>query len=145
MVLIQANFQVIESRNVDLTYLLDQFENTYIGTQRRIARFKVEIWNQFTRVNEHLCRTNNGVEAWHRQFSSLLGVQHPDIFKFIKEVSSHLSYQSRLLNQVSTGQILSPKKNKNYYLDMRLTRVVRMWGSLPILDYLRGIAQGFIY
>ena len=46
--------------------IAEYFEETYIGrilpnNTRRIPPFPIRIWNQYTRVNLHVARTNNSV------------------------------------------------------------------------------------
>ena len=94
----------------ELFPLLEYFDVNYIGSERRNARFRIEIWNQYNRVCENLCRTNNGVEAWHRFLSSLFENNHPSFYKFFDEIKKLIKFQDIKIEQIITGQILSPRK-----------------------------------
>jgi hypothetical protein len=67
--------------------LYDYWESTYIGAPRRGRRqaplYRIENWNQLSREQEGLPRTNNSLEGWHHGFQSMLGAHHPQIFTFI--------------------------------------------------------------
>ena len=49
----------------DFNEFIDYFESNFIGTTRKSARYKIDLWNQCDKISSNLCRTNNGVETWH--------------------------------------------------------------------------------
>lgn len=52
--------------------VLDYFEEVYVGRLRRHRRgnplFPIRVWNCYDATADHLPRTNNNVEGWHRAF-----------------------------------------------------------------------------
>src|SRR5277367_6272891 len=58
--------------NPSIEQLRDYFEDTYIGRvvgrrrRRQQPLFPPPVWNVNDRIQEHLPRTNNCIEAWHR-------------------------------------------------------------------------------
>ncbi len=60
----------------DINGVLEYFEEFYIGnlvkgskTVRKAPIFPIQLWNCFDRVLSDSQRTNNSVEAWHKQFA----------------------------------------------------------------------------
>lgn len=54
-------------RSIDF---IEYLEDNCIGrrirnNRRRLARFPISFWNCFSRLDNHLSRTNNGQECWH--------------------------------------------------------------------------------
>ncbi|XP_059169402.1 uncharacterized protein LOC131951125 [Physella acuta] len=51
--------------------IADYFEDYYIGRPQRRGRrqpmFPLDIWNMHTRAEDHMPKTNNSVEGWHRK------------------------------------------------------------------------------
>ena len=138
-----ANY--IEERYPELAELVDYFEFNYIGGRRREARFPISWWNQFERVSLDLFRTNNSCEAHHRQMGSLFSCDHPDFYKFLREINNNIQYYSRLMSQVASGHVLSPRKRKCSFINERICRAKENWGLLTNIDYLKGVARCFIY
>ncbi|XP_059159252.1 mitogen-activated protein kinase kinase kinase 2-like [Physella acuta] len=54
--------------------IADYFEDYYIGGPQRRGRrkpmFPFDMWNMLTRAEDHMPKTNNSVEGWHRSFQS---------------------------------------------------------------------------
>ena len=101
--------------------------------------------NQYSKVNNNLCRTNNIVEAWHRAISSLFDGKYPSFWKFIEEIKKTLQYQCRIIEQIIVGKTQTPSKRKYRFMKERFLKLVRRFEELSLDDYLRAVAQNFIY
>jgi hypothetical protein len=67
----------------------EYFETYYIGklkstsrTARKVPMFKIEWWNVYNRVLTDVARTNNSIEAWHKQFQIQLN-SHPTVNRLV--------------------------------------------------------------
>ena len=126
--------------------LLNYIEETWIGKpfggsgQRRNPLFPIALWNIFFLIADGNPRTNNSVEGWHRGFSSLLGADHPSLWKFIDGLRREQSLNELKIEQYISGQAPPQSRKKYRELSARILSVVQDYGNRPILDYLRGIA-----
>lgn len=124
---------------------MDYFLNTWIGGfDRRGARkrplYPIELWNCRDSVLQDLPKTNNFAEGFHRGFLSLLSAHHPSITKFVKGL---------LLQQVLTNFRTNQFRNSNFEVPAanvlkqvaRLKAAVMRYGTVPTLDFLRGVAH----
>ena len=85
-------------------------------------------------------KTNNSVEGWNRRFSSLIGADHPSLWKFIEKLKQEQSHTEFRLNQAAAGALPPAKRVKYRDLDARLTNIVSEFGTISLADYLAGIA-----
>jgi hypothetical protein len=150
---VSAFESLIESQYFDQneTYLqpiVDYFEDNWIGrldrrNRRRQPPYPHSLWNCFTSVINDLPKTNNSVEGRHRGFSQLLGAHHPSIWKFIDGLKKEQSLNELKIEQYIAGQ--APPARRRIYRDSadRIKAKVERYGTEPLLDYLRGIANNF--
>ena len=123
--------------------VLDYFEDTYIGRQRRgrpraRPRFPIELWNMFDRTREELPRTNNHVEGWHRRFSGNCDGSHPTLWKLLRSFQREENLVRAEINQVIGGH---PVVQKQTYADCA-ARVLNIVEDYPqrrgnIITYFR--------
>ena len=85
-------------------------------------------------------RTNNSVEGWNRRFSSLVGADHPSLWKFIDKLKQEQSHTEFRLNQLAAGSQPTAKRVRYRDLEARLTRIINQFGEIPLTDYLTGVA-----
>ena len=144
---IRANYN---QNGVDV--VLDYFEDTYIGRQRRgrprdIPMFPAEIWGTYDRTVNQLPRTNNHLEAWHKRFQNTCGFSHPNIWKFLNVLKNeesliHAEYQQALGGHPAPAQ-------KRTYADSaaRVLNVVNGYQIRrpDILGYMRAISRNIKY
>ena len=129
-----------------LASLLDYWEDTYIGRQRRgrraNPRFSLQIWNVHDRVVVNLPRTNNSVEAWHRSFQQTVDGDHPSVYKLVKHFIQEQDHYELKMERYRAG-FRHPEASKSKYirLNRRLQALVATYGTVPSDDYLRGIAH----
>ncbi len=108
---------------------------------RRQPLFAISIWNCYDGVKEGIPKTNNYVEGWHRKFSTLLGADHPSIWKFIDNLKNEQSLNELELNQLISGT--HPIQRNKTYKDVakKISNIVGKYQEMPILDYLKGISN----
>ena len=111
------------------------FEETYIG---RILR----IWNQYTRVNLHVARTNNFVEGWHNGFQSGLSCTHPSFSKLLRFLQLEQSLQEAQLSKWESGDVKSHSKD-SIARSKRILAIVTDFENRDVITYLKGIAMNF--
>lgn len=127
--------------------LLDYMERTWIGKpfgrsrRRRDPLFPKSLWNCFLLTADGLPRTNNSVEGWHREFGSLLGADHPNLWKFIDALRKEQGINETKIEQYLAGQTPPPSRKRYRELAARLLAVVEDYGNRSVLEYLKGIAS----
>jgi len=90
-------------------------------------------------------RTNNSVEGWNRRFSSLVGADHPSLWKFIDKLKEEQNYTEFRLNQAAAGAPPPPRRLKYRELETRLTNLVSQFNTKERIDYLSGIAMNISF
>ena len=95
--------------------VLDNFEDTYIGRQRRgkprdIPMSPMEMWNMYDRTVGQLPKTINHVVGWHKRFQAARGCAHPNIWKFIKLLQNEESLIHAEIQQALGGHPATPPK-----------------------------------
>ena len=68
------------------------------------ARFPPKIWSVYDRVINQDHRTNNFLEGWHRRFSSIVDVQHPDIYKFLSKLTGEQAHTEISRREILRGE-----------------------------------------
>lgn len=133
----------IEFRPLD--FLLDYFEDTYIGRQRRgrrtQPRYPVSTWTQYDRVMQSLPRTNNAVEGWHNAFNNSVSIAHPTPARLARKLQQE--EHAVAVRRVQNGAGLpAPKKRKIYErVDCALDTMVRRYDVANWSTYLADIAR----
>ena len=99
--------------------VLDYFEDTYIGRQRRgrpraQPMFLIELWNMYDRTLEELPRTNNEIEGWHNRFNGNCDGSHPTLWKLLKSFKREESLVRAEIFQLIGGH---PVVQKRKYAD----------------------------
>ena len=131
--------------------VLDYFEDTYIGRQRRgraraAPMFPIPIWNMFRRTDEDLPRTNNHIEGWHNRFSLNVDGAHPTLWKFIESLKREESVVRAEIAQVFGGHPVTQAKK---YADcaQRIKNIVTAYPArrVDIIRYLRSISMNLSY
>jgi hypothetical protein len=124
------------------------FESNWIGKRlrsgnRREPKHPIPLWNQYDATLEGLPKTNNSIEGWHRAFSSLLNVHHPNIWKFIEALRKEQGLNETKIEQYVAGR--QPTISRKSYRDtaQNIEAVVKDYANRSIDNYLRGIAHNF--
>lgn len=129
----------------DIEEFVEYFEDTWIGRRRRAGRrrqalFEISEWNSYQRVIDDISKTNNSVEGWHRAFSSMLGADHPTIWRLIEALQKEQSLNELKIVQYSSGQLPPPSRLQYRASAERLKNVVADYGNRTTIDYLKGVA-----
>lgn len=143
---ITAFEELTDSSPREIDAVIDYWEDTYIGRQRRNRRadpkFPIHIWNVRDRVLQGLPRTNNSVEGWHHAFQQTVDCHHPSIFKLIDQFRKEQDRVEIELQRFRTG-IRYPEASKQKYvqLNRRLETLVGNYNADDLIPYLRGISN----
>ncbi len=73
--------------------------------------------------------------------SSLLAAHHPTIFKFVRGLKKQQTLTNLKIEQLLMGHSQSKGRSTYVLLAERLFTLCEGYGGIPILDYLKGIAQ----
>ena len=118
---------------------LGYYERTWIaGLNGRPARFQPENWNQTTRVETGLGRTNNFCESFNETFAAVVGHAHPTIFNFVSAVQLEQASTEGKVKCFKKG-LPHPKRKKEYVeKDIAIKNMVDSYDSYEdnIFDYL---------
>ena len=135
----------ITKRAPCLARLLVYFEDNYIGTIVRPVRFLISVWSQWERTLFHLNRTNNNIEGWHRGISAGMGVSNPTIWKFMDYFRRLMELQHREIEQLNAGGQPTPRRRKWANINEQLHNITGRFYNMDLLEYLRPIAQNFMF
>ena len=89
---LEVEIHLYYNQNV-IDVVLDYFEDTYIGRQRRgrpceLLMFPIDIWGVYDRTVKWATSTNNHIEAWHKWFDLTCGMSHQNIWKFLNALKN---------------------------------------------------------
>lgn len=134
--------------DAELQPVLDWLEDNYIGRMnrngtRRNPIFPVQMWNVFERTINGQDRTNNHSEAAHRRLQSVLQMDHPSLWRFIRSLRKVQKERDLLYEQMVAGHEPPVKRRKYREADSRILNLVRDFANRPMAEYLRGIAHNF--
>jgi hypothetical protein len=103
-------------KDEDFHHYIDYFEKTFIGYYKSSIRhgkltlkwktqlFSIECWNIYDRVLANDQRTTIFLEGWHRRFSCVVGVSHPDIDKFISSLKGEQVRTEMVVSSLLLGE-----------------------------------------
>ena len=115
------------------------------GDGRSDPLFPVAVWSQYWRVINREDRTNNYVEAAHKKLHRELGVDHPNLWRFIDALRSVQSERDTYLEQLVAGRAPRVKARRYLAADERIARLVEACDDSDPDGYLRGIAHNFMF
>ncbi|CAG7828019.1 unnamed protein product [Allacma fusca] len=72
--------------------------------------FGFESWNFYEVTFNGEARSNNSLEGWHRGFSSRLGGEHPNIWRFIKVLKQEQGLTELKITQLGAGMSTHPTR-----------------------------------
>jgi len=139
--------QFFRDNKLILDQYMDYFLDTWIGGfdrsgDRKAPLYPITLWNCRSSVLEGLPKTNNFCEGFHNGFSSMLTAHHPTLNKFVGGLLKQQTLTTFRLQQFQTSQV-APTKAAVVKQTARLKAAVERYGSVPTLDYLRGVAHCF--
>ena len=140
--------EIQNNYNNDMDEVLNYFEDTYIGRLRRNGRradpmFAREMWNMYRRTRDHLPRTNNNVEGWHRGVQFNINACHPNLWKFLNVIKNEENLTRVKVTQCLGGHQI-PERKKYADCNTRIVNIVQTYPGLPTLDYIRRIAYNLL-
>ncbi|KAF0683204.1 Uncharacterized protein FWK35_00036890, partial [Aphis craccivora] len=102
--------------------LVIYFENTYIGSTKRIGRkqrkisalYSPSVWNVMETTLRDGNRTNNQCEGWNHRFSNLVTHNHPSIWTLIKKMRLEIAADETKIAQRELGTLDPPRKKPKY-------------------------------
>jgi hypothetical protein len=115
-------------------------ERISLGIGRKKPQFDHELWNIYDRVVGNLPRSNNSVEGWHSAFANRVSVTHPTIPKLTDKIRREQSKFEVDIAQIRQGCEPKPRKATYRKLDERIKRLVDIYDSNDLDQYLTGLA-----
>ena len=96
--------------NNDMDDVLNYFEDTYMGRPRRNGHrdnpmFAQEMWNMYSRTRNHLPRTNNNVEGWHRRINNKGGRGQVQLYVLVPLLHTEAKFVSLQAKLVRDGKL----------------------------------------
>ena len=105
--------------------------------RRHPPRFSPNFWSVLILQENNLPRTNNGLEAWHRRFETVVERYHLGMFSMIREFLKENYRTNQEVQRIIAGNIAVKTMKEQLQREERITTV----GSIPVDEYLWGIAQ----
>ena len=113
------------------------------------AKFAPSTWSVYERVLVEDPRTNNFLEGWHNRFANVVGVAHPDIYRFIKSLRSEQARCEMIRRAALIGEDITAPRKKSVKLNKRIYQIVSSYEERTagehFLEYLEGLAHNFTY
>jgi hypothetical protein len=78
----------------------------------KAGKFPLQAWSVYERVLNQDPRTNDFLEGWHRRFGSIVGVAHPDVYKFIASLKSEQAWSEMVRRSAIMGEACDAIKKK---------------------------------
>ena len=123
----------------ELDFLVDYFEDNYIGRQRRgrrgQPRYALSLWNQYLRVQNSLPRSNNAVEAWHNAFNGSVSIAHPSVVRLARKLQQEQHATAILRVQRAAGQPIAKKRKTYQRVDDALHTMVVGYDAGDVISY----------
>lgn len=141
---VQFAFEIItEKFPEELRSIVEYWESTYVG--RRLLglppRFPISIWNMFSRLQDHLPRTNNSLEAWHNSFQKSVDCHSPSIFKLINKLQVEQQHVMNNVTRYRAGFRVKECQHSKYALRARRLRTLATeYSFAQVEDYLEAVA-----
>ena len=102
---------------------LSYFEATWIGVvqrgRRRRPLFAISLWNDNSRIEQDLPRTNNSIEGWHHSFDLRVAITHPTVRRLFMKLVKEQASNELLLEQVLARIPQVPPKKKYQVITYR--------------------------
>jgi len=109
--------------------------------RRHLPRFSPKLWSVLHLHENNLPRTNNSLEAWRRRFETVVERYHLGVFLTIREFIKENHQTDQEVERLTPGNTGVKKKKQQVQREERLRTVMGRHGTIPVDDYLRGIAH----
>lgn len=128
----------------EMETIVNYWESTYIGKRIEGIRpiFSISVWNMYERLQSHLPRTNNSLEAWHNAFQQTVDCHHPSMARFLTKLKQEQASNEIYITRFRTG-FRSPiyANSKYYHLNQRLITISKKYSLTSIKSYLCFVAN----
>ncbi|CAF2080718.1 unnamed protein product [Rotaria magnacalcarata] len=124
----------------DADDLLEYFEKTCIGTDRKKPQFDHRLWNIHDRVVATVPRPNNSVEGWHNAFADRVEISHPTIVKLGEKIRREQSKCQVDMTKILQSHDIKTKKACYRKLDEHITRLANSFHPTRLDQFLKNMA-----
>ncbi|CAF1489677.1 unnamed protein product [Rotaria magnacalcarata] len=124
----------------DADDLLEYFEKTCIGTDRKKPQFDHRLWNIHDRVVATVPRPNNSVEGWHNAFADRVEISHPTIVKLGEKIRREQSKCQMDMTKILQSHDIKTKKACYRKLDEHITRLANSFDPTRLDQFLKNMA-----
>ena len=114
------------------------FERTWISED---ALFPPATWNQHEAVLLGLPRTTNAAEAWHKSFSSHMGVNKPTLWTFLDTIRDQQVLTESKIQRMRMREPVAKEKAQVKFDERLKTLVESLHGYPDNLDFLACVAN----
>ena len=116
------------------------------GVRRDPRVAPIDLWNVYERTIAHYGRTDNEVEGFHVKVAHTIGVQHPNIWKFLKGLQGLQSETEKTIQELNAGAIGRKQRPEYIRVAERIRNVALTWPQRQdLVTYLRGISHNYNY
>ena len=126
--------------------MLEYFKTWYIGNRKADSHLRLkpafhEMWSVFFRTLEEFVRTNNNIEAWHKQFE-IDCKKHPTLSRLLSQFILEQKHTDILLAQIdSCGDEYESRDKKDILKDKRLKQICSTYKETDISTFKTKIAE----
>lgn len=128
----------------EMNTIVNYWESTYVGTRTEgiLPVFQISIWNMYERLQSHLPRTNNSLEAWHNSFQQIVNCHYPSLARFLNKLKQEQSNSEIFITRFRTGfRATECAKNKYFQTNQRLMNISKEYSLIDVKNYLGFIAN----
>ena len=141
--------QLKDAIPTEASQVIQWFENTYVhGRIRRRLRngnivrsaplFPPHFWSVVDNIEYTFPRTQNSIEAWHRQWETLVGAAHTSVFKIIRKMQKG---QFQIQLDIEANIRGARRRRQAVTREARIQTVYNNRDQMPLMNFLRGIAH----
>ena len=85
------------------------------------------------------------MEAWHREIKCLLGMAHPNIFKFIPVLARSQKLRDAEFELLLAGRPQRARRTIYVARDTRIRTIVTDYANRQTIEYLKGLAHNIMH
>lgn len=92
------------------------------------------MWNIYQRTIDHYGRTDNEVEGFHLKVSHTVGVQHPNLWKFLKGLQGLQAETEKSIVEIDCRITVRKQRPGYFCLADRVRNIVLSWPNRHNLE-----------
>ena len=140
----------IQSTYPQLMFVLNYFENTYLGgvsvdhEERITARFPARFWNHYETIliDSNFPRTSNMVEGFHRGFKTRVHRPKPSVQEYFRAIDQQQILTDYHIDRLEAGKTPSKRRRMNNH---KLYDICKSYSTFSSkLEYLLAVAKCFM-